>query len=128
MPCIQHARDKKLSYLTCVFRKYKITIQLKEGANNYNDEFLKILGCSISEPSNWVTYASTRERGLTFLDENGKELDSIVFEHQPMFNSVDDKSLSEKNEIKELIYQTLFKNYHISPEEIIIHVTDATKF
>jgi hypothetical protein len=119
---------KKLGYLTCVFRKYKITIKLKEGASNYNDELLKILGCSISEPSNWVTYASTKERGLTFLDENGKELDSIVFEHQPLFNSVDDKNLSEKNEIKELICQALFKNYHISPEGVIINVTDATKF
>lgn len=111
-----------------MFRKYKIAIQINEGANVYNVELLKIFGCSISEPSNWVAYGSTRERGLTFLDENGKELESIVFEHQPLFNSVDDKNLSEKNEIKELIFQALVKNYRIDPGAISIQVTESNTF
>jgi len=108
-----------------MYRKYNIAIQLNTEPNVDNDELLKIFGCSISEPSNWVDYGTTRERGLTFLDKNGKELDSIVFEHQPYFNSVDEKNVSEKDEIKELIYQFLLKHYHIQPGDIIVKVSEA---
>ena len=111
-----------------MFRKYNLGIHVNEGVSFQDDALFKIFGCSISEPSNWFTYGSTKERGLTFLDNTGKELDSTVFEHQPVFSSVDDKNSSEENEIKDLIYQALLKNYDIQPSDVTIEVSEADIF
>ena len=111
-----------------MYRKYNIAIHISEGTYLQNDELLQIFSCSISEPSNWVDYGTTRERGLTFLDKNGKELDSIVFEHQPYFNSIKEKSISEKEEIRELIFQVLLKHYQLRPTDITITVSEAMAF
>lgn len=111
-----------------MYRKYNIAIHINEGINLQNDELLQIFSCSISEPSNWVEYGSTKERGLTFLDKNGKELNSIIFEHQPYFNLLEEKSVSEKEEIRELVYQALLKHYHLAPTDISVTVKDAFTF
>ncbi|MBD0331045.1 MAG: hypothetical protein ICV66_00155 [Chitinophagaceae bacterium] len=107
-----------------MFRRYTIHIEIKEGAVENKKDMLEILGCSISEPSNWVEYGSTRERGLTFLDKNGNELQSFVFQHQPYFNSLREKTGSEENEIKEFIYAALSEHYHIDPADVNIIVSE----
>jgi hypothetical protein len=108
-----------------MFRKYDLGIHVNEGVSFHDDALFKIFGCSISEPSNWFSYGFTKERGLTFLDNKGKELESDIFAHQPVFSSVHDKNISEKNEIKDLIYQALLKNYDIHPSDVTIEVTEA---
>jgi hypothetical protein len=111
-----------------MFRKYNLAIHVNENVTFQNDALLKQFGCSVSEPSNWVAYGSTLERGLTFLDKNGKELNSIVFAHQPFFNPMEEKDVSEKDEIRELICQAVIKNYDISPNDMTIDVTEADAF
>lgn len=108
-----------------MFRKYNIKINIKDNSSGCEEEVSKIFGCSITEPSNWVEYGTTKERGLTFLDKEGKELDSVIFKHQQYFNSLDDKKSSEKNEIKELICQTLFKHYHLNSEDVSVTIIEV---
>lgn len=71
-----------------------------------------------------MEYGATKERGLTFLDKDGKELDSVVFKHQQYFNSLNDKTISEKSEIKELVRQVLFKHYHLNSEDVSVTVVE----
>jgi hypothetical protein len=110
-----------------MFRRYKISIELTGEAKQTKEEVLKIFGCSVSEPSNWVEYGSSLERGLTFLDETGKELDSFVFKHQARFNTLEEKTGSEEKEIKELIHAALLEHYNIPPEEVKIKVSEYNR-
>ncbi len=83
-----------------------------------------MFGCSVTEPSNWLPYGTTKERGLTFLDKAGKELISSVFKHQSYFNLLSEKTLSEKNEIKELVYSSILEHYCIKADELTINVME----
>ncbi len=110
-----------------MFRRYTIHIEINESAVENKQEIITMLGCSVSEPSNWVEHGSTKERGLTFLDKDGNELESVVFQHQSYFNSLKEKTGSEANEIKELIYALLFEHYQINRTDVGITVSEYNR-
>lgn len=89
-----------------MFRRYDISIEVTASAIHLNG-IEKQLGCSISEPSNWVEYGGAKERGLTFLDKEGKELTSAVFMHQPIFQPLSDKDDTDITEYAPVKMTTL---------------------
>lgn len=108
-----------------MFRRYTISIEVSDTSSLPSNGFEKVLGCSISEPSNWVEYGTTTERGLTFLDRQGRELISPVFLHQPFLTS--SNAENEIDEIKVLIFDSLAKHYAITPEDIKIRVAEYNR-
>ena len=108
-----------------MYRRYNITINLKKAASEWEEKVIRIFGCSVTEPSNWVEYGGTIERGLTFLDYDGKELDSPVFEHQPVFYSLAHKEIPEKEEIRELVCQALSKHYQLPLDDVSVLVVEV---
>src|SRR2546423_12850135 len=105
-----------------MFRRYDISVDIKESEPKLKIEIQNLFGCSVSEPSNWAEYGSTKERGLTFLDKDGQELNSNIFHHQSFFNSMEEKKGSEEEEIRELICKTLSDHYQIDPSGVKIIV------
>ncbi len=110
-----------------MFRRYTISIELTNPASVTLDDLEKILGCSISEPSNWVEYGSTKERGLTFLDKEGTELASAVFVHQPLFTALHNNTNNEMDDIKDFVFNILAKHYPITPADIKIRVAEYNR-
>jgi len=108
-----------------MFRKYTISIISKDDAPEIADNVLKEFGCSVSEPSNWLTPGLTTERGLTFITKRGKELDSFIFRHQPYFNPETDRKVPEEKEIEALIYSALFEYYQLEKSEIKVMVSES---
>lgn len=108
-----------------MFRRYTISIEVSNASSLPSNGFEKVLGCSISDPSNWVEYGSVKERGLTFLDREGRELTSPVFLHQPILTSSNTES--EIDEIKTLIFDSLAKHYAITPEDVKIRVAEYNR-
>lgn len=107
-----------------MFRRYSIIIEASGEAAEHLNGIEKVLGCSISEPSNWVEYGSTKERGLTFLDENGRELTSPVFVHQPYFIPMADNDESEVAEIRSFVVDALARHRSVKPDDILIKVAE----
>jgi len=107
-----------------MFRRYTISIEVVDDASVELDGLERVLGCSISEPSNWVEYGSTTERGLTFLDRKGNELSSPVFQHQPYFPSSQHDRRSESDEIKHFVYEALSKHYPVTPAVVKVRVDE----
>ena len=107
-----------------MFRRYVIYIELTGAATVDLQNVEKEFGCSISEPSNWVEYGSTKGRGLTFLDKEGKELSSSVFVHQHVFNASRAEGDSEIDEIKDVVYQMLSRHYPVTPADVRIIVRE----
>ena len=110
-----------------MFRRYTIDIEINEAAATNAVGVVKRFGCSVSEPSSWVEYGTTKERSLTFLDQNGQELNSSVFPHQPYFNSLADKMETEIDEIKEFIYSKLSEHFHLAPDNVEITVAEYSR-
>jgi hypothetical protein len=108
-------------------RRYVISIEASDAAlanlTGIDTEF----GCSVSEPSNWIEYGSTDDRGLTFLDKEGKELASPVFVHQPVFNALSSGSDSEIAEIREYVFQVLSKHYSVTAADVRIKVREYNR-
>lgn len=107
-----------------MFRRYTIAIKASDEAVQRLNAVNKLLGCSVSEPSNWVEYGSTKERGLTFLDKDGRELTSSVFLHQPCFSSMKDKKDNEIDEITQFVFNALNKLYPLTQDDVKIKVTE----
>jgi hypothetical protein len=104
------------------YRRYQIFITSRHH-QPLPDGLLSELGCSISEPSNWIEQGNTGERGLTFLDTMGRELDSEVFVHLPIFVKQADKT-TEKKEIEALVFNRVLEVFHLVPDEVHVHVRD----
>jgi hypothetical protein len=107
-----------------MFRRYIISIITKTNAPELTSDVLNDFGCSVSEPSNWLALGTTTARGLTFLDKAGKELNSALFKHQPYFNIEKDESITEKEEISSLIYDTLMEYYQLDATEVMVNIID----
>ncbi len=110
-----------------MFRRYTISIEVNDAVAKHIDGIEKVFGCSISEPSNWVEYGSTKERGLTFLDREGHELASPIFKHQPYFTSPEDREESEVDEIKRHIFNALARHCLLTPADVKIKVTEYNR-
>ena len=116
-------RLNEVVYLPDMFRRYTIVITVNETMAEQLHGVEKELGCSISEPSNWVEYGSTSERGLTFLDKNGRELESSIFIHQPYFYLPKVEEESEAHEIMHFIFKTLSTHFSITSDDVKIKVS-----
>lgn len=110
-----------------MFRRYTIVIEAGGETAEHLNGIEKVLGCSISEPSNWVEYGSTKERGLTFLDENGHELTSPIFVHQPYFTPLADDDESEVSEIRNFVVDALTRHRSVNPDNIRIKVSEYNR-
>lgn len=110
-----------------MFRRYVISIELADAAVGDLNGLQTELGCSITEPSNWVVYGSTTERGLTFLDSDGKELVSTIFAHQPIFKALDRKAGDEVAEIRSLLYRLIASHYPVTASDLRIKVTEYNR-
>lgn len=102
------------------YRRYIIKIIPKSDVT-LPDNLLKELGCSITEPSNW-SEGLTLERGLTFLDKDGRELTSEVFTHIPVFSKT--SKTSEKKEIEEMICKRIKDTLGIDVSNINVRVSE----
>lgn len=111
-----------------MFRRYSIVIEPSDMTAELLSPVDKILGCSVSEPSNWVEYGSTKERGLTFLDKDGCELTSSIFLHQAYFASVKNKEENEIDEIKKFVFNALNKYYPITQDDVKIRVAEYNRY
>ncbi len=110
-----------------MFRRYKISISVKEDAAQLADNIPKEFGCSISEPSNWIQRGTTTERGLTVLNGKGTEIKSFIFKHQPFFNPDTERTLKEENEIETFVYESLAEHYSLETGQVKIVVKKDTK-
>lgn len=110
-----------------MFRRYIITIEVNNAAVEHLRDIEKVFGCSISEPSNWVEYGSTKEKGLTFLDKNGHELASPVFIHQPYFPPTKNNAEAEADEIKQFVLDALARHYPITLADVKIKVVEYNR-
>lgn len=104
------------------YRRYLISIDPRNH-HSLPDGLLRQFGCSVTEPSNWITERQTLERGLTFLDHDGHELNSEIFVHLPTFPRTATKS-KEKLEIKAHICDRIRECYHIEPSDLLIHIME----
>ena len=90
-------------------------------------EVPKEFGCTISDPSNWLEYGATKERGLTFIDKLGKELDSGIFKHQSYFHLLPEDADDEKEEIYQLVYHALSEHFPFQDDEVRIVVNEYNR-
>jgi hypothetical protein len=110
-----------------MFRRYTISIDVNGAVAEHIDGIEKVFGCSVSEPSNWVEYGSTKERGLTFLNGEGHELASPIFQHLPYFTAPGEKVDNEVDEIKRHIIDTLTRYFVLAPLNVKIKVTEYNR-
>ena len=107
-----------------MFRQYDISIVIDKDAPEIGNDIPTKFGCTISEPSNWIERGLTEERGLTFVDQKGEEIDSSIFKHQPYFNPHQDKKDKEEEEIKDLVYSTLLEHYPFENDDVKVLVSE----
>ena|ERR1700730_14668392 len=107
-----------------MFRRYKISITVDKEIPEIENQIPAELGCTISDPSNWIERGSTEERGLTFTNKKGDEIDSPIFQHQHFFNPGNDKKLKENEEISGLIYSALLENFQLETTEVKVVVNE----
>ena len=107
-----------------MFRQYEISIVIDKNDPEISYDIPTKFGCTISEPSNWVERGLTEERGLTFVDQKGEEIDSIVFKHQPYFNPRNEKMDKEEEEIKDFVYLSLLEHFPFGIDEVKVLVSE----
>ena len=108
-----------------MFRRYKILITVDgKDVPEIGDKIPTEFGCTISEPSNWIERGATEDRGLTFTDEKGDEINSSVFKHQHLFNPGSENILKESQEITDLIYLALLENFQLEVTEVKVVVNE----
>ena len=109
-----------------MFRQYDISIVIDKSAPEIGYDIPAKFGCTISEPSNWIERGLTEERGLTFVDQKGEEIDSSVFKHQPYFNPHNEKMEKEAEEIKDFVYSSLLEHYQFGVDEVKVLVSESS--
>ena len=107
-----------------MLRKYTISIQPIKNAAQIADNVMKEFGCEISEPSIYLSPGSTN-KGLTFLDAKGNQLESSIFKNQAYFHTENIPPVSEEKAIETLVYTILFEHYQFGHDDIKIMVTPA---
>lgn len=106
-----------------MLRKYNISITTRKNAPQIADNILRDFDCEISEPSVWLSPGTTSENGLTFLEKNGKQLNSAIFKNQAYFNSGDLKNQKEADMIGALVSTILFEHYSFESADVKVIVT-----
>jgi hypothetical protein len=107
-----------------MFRRYNISIIIDENAPLVGYNIPTEFGCTISEPSNWVERGLTEERGLTFIDQTGEEINSLIFKHQPYFNPHNEEMIKEEEEIRDLVYSSLNEHCPLGTEDVKVLVNE----
>ncbi len=108
-------------------RNYNIEITSKEGSPLIADNVLRKFDCSISDPSKWVTPGTTLEKGLTFLDTKGQDLNSLLFKNQAFFSAPVSIKHTEAESIEAFIYLMLFEHYNFERADITVKVIASAK-
>ena len=106
-----------------MYRRYNIRIEVDPGVGCDLSDISPIAGCSISEPSNWVVSDNQHDRGLTFLDRNGKEVESEVLRHQKIFHAAPENGPNEEEEISSFLRMVLREHYLIDEDHVRITVS-----
>ena len=107
-----------------MFRQYEISIVIDKNDQKISYDIPTKFGCTISEPSNWIERGLTEDRGLTFVDQKGEEIDSSVFKHQPYFNPHSEKMDKEAEEIKDFVYSSLLEHFPFGTDEVKVLVSE----
>ena len=103
-------------------RKYSIHIGQRKGAPQLADNVQLNFRCYVSEPSIWVAEGLTKEKGLTFLDNNEQSLNSDIFRNQAYFNPAEETSQTETEAIRSFIYSALYEHYRFEKVDIDVSV------
>ena len=101
--------------------RYQIIIKTKQNKPALTAGLLKPFGCFITEQGQPDKTGQRDERNLIFIDSEGKELNSFVFEDLAFFFKLN-KEISEVQEIKTLIYTTLKESYGIESSDVEVDV------
>lgn len=102
--------------------RYQIIIKPKQNVHTTSAVVLKPFGCLITEQGQPDKLGQADERNLMFVDSEGKELNSPVFEDLAFFFKPQ-KEISEIQEIETLIYTTLKESYGIEANDVEVEVT-----
>ena len=107
-----------------MFRQYDISIVIEKSDPEVSYDIPTKFGCSISDPSNWIERGLTEERGLTFVDEKGEEINSPVFKHQAYFNPHNETIDAEAEEIKDFVYSSLLEHFPFGIDDVKVLVSE----
>ena len=106
---------------TSKLTKYSVSIVAHNLAPQIADNVSKEFDCVISEPSVWLFPGTTSERGLSFVDKNGKALRSSIFKDLAFFYM--ENAPTEEKAIESLISSNLFEHYSFEKADIKVIVT-----
>ena len=105
-----------------MLRKYTISIQPLKNAAQIADNVMKEFACEISDPSIYLSPGSTN-KGLTFLDAKGNQLESSIFKNQAYFEMENLTQATEESAVEKLVYSLLFEHYQFGKDDVKIMVT-----
>jgi len=105
-----------------MLRKYIISIQPLKNAAQIADNVMKEFACEISDPSIYLSPGSTN-KGLTFLDAKGNQLESSIFKNQAYFEMENLTQATEESAVEKLVYSLLFEHYQFGKDDVKIMVT-----
>ena len=83
---------------------------------------MKEFGCEISDPSVYLSPGSTN-KGLTFLDAKGNQLESPIFKNQAYFEMENLTQATEESAVEKLVYSLLYEHYQFGKDDVKIMVT-----
>ncbi|MBC7946270.1 MAG: hypothetical protein H7Y42_00210 [Chitinophagaceae bacterium] len=108
-----------------MLKKYNVSIKAPKNAPQIADNVIKEFDCEVSDPSSWLEPGTSTQRGLTFLDKKGNQLDSSIFRNMAFFDLDGMRSASDEKAIETLIYKLLYDHYQFEKADVSVTVTSV---